>query len=322
MAYVPVRSIAEQAGLTVNYDPIGRTVTVAQPQTGETEIFKPGQYRLSNGRAYVEQAASRLLSRATQAQSPVYPQLAALPTMAEVIRRAQADYADAAKKGDKERMQRAHEAAEAARRIASMIGGQNVQPAAAFSAVQSYGGKTFFDPLGYALQAAMRLPYAPGTLTLEMRKALEEARHNLATEQLERMKEERQWQQSGAAGSGLTASGTYRGYPSITPAVEKELGLSKEEIAAKARAAGVTNSQYIAAARKVKELQRAIEGALADMEAGQEWLTLQDIREAIDEYADSLKIAGINPDSLYNSYSTRLTAILHKLGGRETGGQQ
>lgn len=306
MAYVPIRSVAEQAGLTVNYDPKDKSVTIRQPQTGATEVFRPGQYRLSDGRAYVEQAASRLLSQAMNAQSAAYPQLAALPTMAEVIRRAQADYADAAKKGDKERMQRAHEAAEAARRIASMIGGVGVQPAAAFSNVISVGGKTFYNPMGDLLQMATMLPYPPGSLTLEMRKALEEARHNLATEQLERMKEERLRQQSGTASAGLTASGTYKGYPSITPAVEKELGLSKEEIAALARAAGVTNAEYIKSLRRTKELRGALEATFEMVGRGLEKVTYADLKEAIDEYAPDLRLAGIDPDELLKHYAARL----------------
>jgi len=206
MPYVPVRTIAEQAGLVVDYNPKDKTVKISQPQTGAVETFKPGQYRTSGGTAYIEPSASRLLSQAMNVQTPTYPQLAGLPAMDEVIRRAQADYADAAQKGDRERMNRAHEAAEAARRIAGMIGGAAAQPAAAFSAVQSYGGKTFFDPLGYALQAAMRLPYAPGTPTLSARELMETTRSNIAKEALDRMQEERMRQEFNLRQQDLTLS--------------------------------------------------------------------------------------------------------------------
>lgn len=83
-----------------------------------------------------------------------------IPNMNDVIKKAQSDYAAAKTRGDQATMQRAHNAAEAARRVASHMGSQNM------SSVNQVNGKSFFDPIAYMWQAALRSPFGTGTPTL------------------------------------------------------------------------------------------------------------------------------------------------------------
>lgn len=108
---------------------------------------------------------------------------AKLPSMDEVIKKAQADYAAAQIRGDKAAMQRAHEAAEAARRVAARIGMQTN-----ISGVNEVNGKSFFDPLAYMWQAAARMPWAAGTPTLAERELAQQQAYQNAQLALDQLK--------------------------------------------------------------------------------------------------------------------------------------
>jgi len=179
----------------------------------------------------------------------------------------------------------------------------------------------------YRAQNPVYVPFEPGTKTLQARAteaemASQALRDALAEAEVTGYyKGKPTWAREYAArqlalaaakaaggGDALTPSGYYSGYPGVTPAVERELGLTKEEIAAKARNAGVTNSQFINSVRRAKELEKALEETFELVQRGLETVTYQDLAEAINEYAADLQIAGIDPDALLKKYAARLPA--------------
>jgi len=86
-------------------------------------------------------------------------------------------------------------------------------------------------------------------LKLDREKAAETERHNKATEATAAKNAATAASKKSAGSASLTPSGYYSGYPSITPSVEEELGMTKEEIVSGARQDGKSNSQYISDVR-------------------------------------------------------------------------